>query len=60
MVMIMLKERFRQEKHYQVMLAIAKEMFRNGLITLADYRCIEEKIRTEYNPVFPDNQGEMT
>lgn len=46
--------RYKAEKHYQVIIAIVKEMLRNDLITQADYCFIEGKLKAECNPIFPD------
>lgn len=47
----MTKEQFRREKLYQITLAIARSMFRRGLITAGELCEIETVMLTKYRPL---------
>lgn len=47
-------ERFEWEKRYQVMMAICRNMLRQGVLSEADFAAADQFLREKYQPVFID------
>ena len=48
----MTDEQFGREKRYQLILAIARKMVRDGVLSEGDFIEIERMMREKYRPVF--------
>ena len=59
-VMAMTKEQFRAEKRFQTVMATARRMLREGLITEDEYRRFEKKMAQKYTPTFGTLFSELT
>ena len=47
-------ERFEREKRYQVMMAICRNMLRQGVLSEVDFAAADRFLREKYQPVFID------
>lgn len=47
-------ERFEREKRYQVMMAICRNMLRQGVLSEADFAAADQFLQEKYRPVFID------
>ena len=50
----MTHERFEREQHYQVMLAVFRNMRQRNIITESDMAAVEKYLREKYHPIFTD------
>lgn len=44
------KDKFEAEKKYQSVMAVAREMLKNGLISKQDYTIIDTNMKQKYQP----------
>lgn len=56
----MTKEQFAAEKRYQSVMAVARKMLRNGLITEKEYRQFDTKMTEKYKLLFGTLFAEIT
>jgi hypothetical protein len=56
----MSNEQFDRERKYQIMLSVAAEMLKNGVITANEFAIIDTKMREKYRPILGSLCREMT
>ena len=50
---LMKPERFERELRYQTMVAICRQLLKNGALSQADFDEAERCLRAKYQPIFP-------